>query len=139
MAAIHDQVYRQVCSALEAASSLQCIHIDHTRSISPSSLHGAASIETMASLVTDDDALAILGLLLAIKKTKRKDRSVCTTYIAHIQILRQIVQQTKEYNLSLCLAYVDYKKSFDSVEIQAVLQSLQHCQVDCSYINVVEC
>ncbi|CAG5018038.1 unnamed protein product [Parnassius apollo] len=59
--------------------------------------------------------------------------------IDHIHTLRQIVQKTEEYNLPLCLAYVDYEKAFDSVEIWAVLQSLQRCQVDCRYIEVLKC
>ncbi|CAK1594822.1 unnamed protein product [Parnassius mnemosyne] len=59
--------------------------------------------------------------------------------IDHIHTLRQIVQKSEEYNLPLCLAYVDYKKAFDSVEIWAVLQSLQRCQVDCRYIEVLKC
>ncbi|CAK1590319.1 unnamed protein product [Parnassius mnemosyne] len=37
--------------------------------------------------------------------------------IDHIHTLRQIVQKSEEYNLPLCLAYVDYGKAFDSVEI----------------------
>ncbi|CAK1600454.1 unnamed protein product [Parnassius mnemosyne] len=59
--------------------------------------------------------------------------------IDHIHTLRQIVQKSEEYNLPLCLAYVDYAKAFDSVEIWAVLQSLQRCQVDCRYIEVLKC
>ncbi|CAK1603556.1 unnamed protein product [Parnassius mnemosyne] len=34
--------------------------------------------------------------------------------IDHIHTLRQIVQKSEEYNLPLCLAYVDYEKAFDS-------------------------
>ncbi|CAK1587865.1 unnamed protein product [Parnassius mnemosyne] len=58
--------------------------------------------------------------------------------IDHIHTLRQIVQKSEEYNLPLCLAYVDYEKAFDSVEIWTVLQSLQRCQVDCQYIEVLK-
>ncbi|CAK1594467.1 unnamed protein product [Parnassius mnemosyne] len=59
--------------------------------------------------------------------------------IDHIHTLRQVVQKPEEYNLPLCLAYVDYEKAFDSVEIWAVLQSLQRCQVDCPYSEVLKC
>ncbi|KAF9787562.1 hypothetical protein SFRURICE_001614 [Spodoptera frugiperda] len=45
--------------------------------------------------------------------------------IDHIHTLRQIIQKTEEYNLPLCLAFVDYEKAFDSIETWAVLQSLQ--------------
>ncbi|CAG4978182.1 unnamed protein product [Parnassius apollo] len=59
--------------------------------------------------------------------------------IDHIHTLRQIVQKIEEYNLPLCLVYVDYEKAFDSIEIWAVLQSLQRCQVDCRYMEVLKC
>ncbi|CAK1589396.1 unnamed protein product [Parnassius mnemosyne] len=55
--------------------------------------------------------------------------------IDHIHTLLQIEQKT---NLPLYLAYVDYEKTFDSVEIWAVLQSLQRCQVDWRYIEVLK-
>ncbi|CAK1587053.1 unnamed protein product [Parnassius mnemosyne] len=59
--------------------------------------------------------------------------------IDHKNTLQQIVQKTKEYNLPLCLTYVDYEKAFDSVKIWAVLQSLQRCQVDYRYIEILKC
>jgi hypothetical protein len=57
--------------------------------------------------------------------------------IDHIHTLRQVIQKTEEYNLPLCLAFVDYEKAFDSIETWAVLQSLQRCQVDHRYIEVL--
>jgi endonuclease/exonuclease/phosphatase family metal-dependent hydrolase len=59
--------------------------------------------------------------------------------VDHIHTLRQVIQKTEEYNLPLCLAFVDYEKAFDSIETWAVLQSLQRCQVDCRYIEVLKC
>jgi hypothetical protein len=43
-------------------------------------------------------------------------RSIYGT-IDHIHTMRQIIQKTEEYNQLLCLAFVDYEKAFDSVEI----------------------
>ena len=57
--------------------------------------------------------------------------------VDHIHTLRQIVQKTEEYNLPLCLAFVDYEKAFDSIETWAVLESLQRCQIDSRYIEVL--
>lgn len=57
--------------------------------------------------------------------------------IDHIHTLRQVIQKTEEYNQPLCLAFVDYEKAFDSIETWAVLQSLQRCQVDYRYIEVL--
>lgn len=59
--------------------------------------------------------------------------------IDHIHTVRQIIQKTEEYNQPLCLAFVDYEKAFDSVEIWSVLESLQRCQVDWRYIQVMRC
>ncbi|KAI8438500.1 hypothetical protein MSG28_010984 [Choristoneura fumiferana] len=57
--------------------------------------------------------------------------------VDHIHALRQVIQKTEEYNLPLCLAFVDYEKAFDSIETWAVLQALQRCQVDYRYIEVL--
>jgi exonuclease III len=59
--------------------------------------------------------------------------------IDHIHTLRQVIQKTEEYNRPLCLAFVDYEKAFDSIETWAVLQSLQRCQIDYRYIEVLRC
>ncbi|KAJ2937651.1 hypothetical protein O0L34_g19326 [Tuta absoluta] len=59
--------------------------------------------------------------------------------IDHIFTVRQIVQKTEEYNLPLCLAFVDYEKAFDSIETWAVLQALQRCHIDYRYIEVLKC
>ena len=58
--------------------------------------------------------------------------------IDHIHTLRQVIQKTEEYNRPLCLAFVDYEKAFDSVETWAVLRSLQRCQIDYRYIEVLK-
>ncbi|KAI8442385.1 hypothetical protein MSG28_005904 [Choristoneura fumiferana] len=50
-----------------------------------------------------------------------------------------VIQKTEEYNLPLCLAFVNYEKAFDSIETWAVLQALQRCQVDYQYIEVLKC
>ncbi|RVE54716.1 hypothetical protein evm_000483 [Chilo suppressalis] len=59
--------------------------------------------------------------------------------IDHIHTVRQIIQKTEEYNQPLCLAFVDYEKAFDSIEIWSVQESLQRCQVDWRYIQVIRC
>ena len=46
-----------------------------------------------------------------------------TTY--HIQAINQLKEKCREYNIPLCVAFVDYEKAFDSVQTQAILTSLQ--------------
>ncbi|CAG9122094.1 unnamed protein product [Plutella xylostella] len=52
---------------------------------------------------------------------------------------RMINYDLSEYNLPLCLAFVDYEKAFDSIELWAMLQSLQRCHIDYRYIEVLRC
>ena len=42
----------------------------------------------------------------------------------HIHAINQLKQKYREYNTPLCVAFVDYEKAFDSVQIQAILTSL---------------
>ena len=37
----------------------------------------------------------------------------------------QLEEKCLEYNIPLCVAFVDYEKAFDSVQTQAILTSLQ--------------
>jgi hypothetical protein len=59
--------------------------------------------------------------------------------IDHIHTVRQIIQKTDEYSQPMCLVLVDYEMAFDSVEIWSVLESLQRCQIDWRYIQVMKC
>ena len=38
--------------------------------------------------------------------------------------LNQLKEKCREYNIPLCVAFVDYEKAFDSVQTQAILTSL---------------
>ena len=42
----------------------------------------------------------------------------------HIHTINQLKEKCREYNIPLCVAFVDYDKSFDSVQTQAILTSL---------------
>ena len=43
----------------------------------------------------------------------------------HIHAINQPKEKCREYNIPLCVAFVDYEKAFDSVQTQAILTSLQ--------------
>ena len=43
-----------------------------------------------------------------------------------------------EYNLPLCVAFVDYEKVFDSVQTQAILTSLQEQGIEDVYIEILK-
>ena len=39
----------------------------------------------------------------------------------HIHAINQLKEKCREYNIPLCVAFVDYEKAFDSVQTQAIL------------------
>ena len=56
----------------------------------------------------------------------------------HLHTLNQIIEKTSEYRQPLCLAFIDYEKAFDSIEIQAVITALQHQGVHPKYIKIID-
>ncbi|CAD6197841.1 unnamed protein product [Caenorhabditis auriculariae] len=56
----------------------------------------------------------------------------------HIHTLTQVVERHREYHLPLALAFVDYRKAFDSVEINAMLNSLVAAGIPTKYIDLIE-
>ena len=48
----------------------------------------------------------------------------------HIHIVNQLKEKCREYNIPLCIAFVDYEKAFESVQSQTVLTSLQEQGID---------
>ena len=41
----------------------------------------------------------------------------------HIHAINQLKEKCREYNIPLCVAFVNYEKAFDSVQTQAILTS----------------
>ena len=56
----------------------------------------------------------------------------------HIHALNQIIERTNEYRKPLCMAFIDYEKAFDSVEIAAVLEAIRNQGVSEVYCRVLE-
>ena len=53
----------------------------------------------------------------------------------HIHAINQLKEKCREYNIPLCVAFVDYEKAFDSVQTQAMLTSLQEQGIGDVYIQ----
>ncbi len=49
-----------------------------------------------------------------------------------------ITMKCREYNIPLCVAFVDYEKAFDSVQTQAMLTSLQEQGIEDVYIKILK-
>ncbi|CAM4690395.1 unnamed protein product [Leuciscus chuanchicus] len=56
----------------------------------------------------------------------------------HLQVLNQLLERTREYKMLLVLAFVDYEKAFDSVEINAVLLALQQQGIGDEYVALLQ-
>ena len=56
----------------------------------------------------------------------------------HIHVVNQLNEKCTEYNIPLCIAFVDYEKAFDSVQTQAVLTSLQEQGIEDVYIELLK-
>ena len=54
----------------------------------------------------------------------------------HIHAINQLKEKCREYNIPLCVAFVDNEKAFDSVQTQAILTSLQEQGIEDVYIEI---
>ena len=58
-----------------------------------------------------------------------------TTY--HIHAINQLKEKCREYNIPLCVGFVDYEKAFDSVQSHAILTSLQTQGIEDAFIDIL--
>ena len=56
----------------------------------------------------------------------------------HIHAINQLKDKCREYNIPVCVAFVDYEKAFDSVQTQAILTSLQEQGIEDVYIEILK-
>ncbi|KAK2174678.1 hypothetical protein NP493_781g01024 [Ridgeia piscesae] len=56
----------------------------------------------------------------------------------HIHVVNLLKAKCREYNITLCIAFVDYENAFGSVQIQAVVTSLQEQGIENVYIELLK-
>ena len=56
----------------------------------------------------------------------------------HIHAINQLKKKCRGFNISPCIAFVDYEKVFDSMQTQAVLPSLQEQRIEYEYIELLK-
>ena len=56
----------------------------------------------------------------------------------HIHAINQLKEKFHEFNIPLCVAFMDYEKAFDSVQTQAILTSLQEQGTEDVYIDILK-
>nr|CDJ94185.1 RNA-directed DNA polymerase (reverse transcriptase) domain containing protein [Haemonchus contortus] len=65
----------------------------------------------------------VRALGMAVSREQARFRSGYST-LYHLYVVRQLTEKCGEYRISLCLAFVDYRKAFDSVETNAMLNAM---------------
>ena len=58
--------------------------------------------------------------------------------LPNLQALNQIIEKSNEYNLPLCIGFIDYEKAFDTVEHFAIFEALRKTNVNETYINILQ-
>ena len=65
-------------------------------------------------------------------------RSKYSATTDHIHAINQLKEKCREYNIPMCVAFVDYEKAFDSIKTQAILTSLQEQGIEDVYIEILK-
>lgn len=56
----------------------------------------------------------------------------------HLQSVNQLIEKSNEYQLNLCLGFVDYQKAFDSIEHKDMFDALRNIGIEEGYICILE-
>lgn len=56
----------------------------------------------------------------------------------HIQVIEQIIEKYSEFRRPLYLAFIDYKKAFDTISHKSIWKALQNQNVNHKYINILK-
>ena len=56
----------------------------------------------------------------------------------HLQALNQIIEKSNEYDLPLCIGFIDYEKAFDTVEHFAIFEALRKANINETHINTLQ-
>lgn len=57
--------------------------------------------------------------------------------VDHIQVVDQVIEKYLEFNKPLYIAFVDYKKAFDSISHESIWESLKAVNINEKYINIL--
>ncbi|GFN76870.1 reverse transcriptase [Plakobranchus ocellatus] len=74
-------------------------------------------------------------------KTKQEGRQVLEKNFSatdHLQALNQLIEKCHEYNLSLCLGFIDCEKAFNPVEHAAMVQAFRKVNINKNYVTIID-
>jgi hypothetical protein len=55
----------------------------------------------------------------------------------HLQVVNQVLEKSREFQIPLCMVFVDYEKAFDSIETNAVTNALKRQNIPKKYIRTL--
>jgi len=58
--------------------------------------------------------------------------------VENFQTLQTLKEKCNEYNTPLYLAFIDFNKAFDSVELWAIIRGLNNARIDSRYTNLLK-
>ncbi|GFS15512.1 retrovirus-related Pol polyprotein from type-1 retrotransposable element R2 [Elysia marginata] len=56
----------------------------------------------------------------------------------YIYTLKQVIEKFNVYSLRLCVGFINYEKTFDSVEHFAIFDALRQININENYVNILE-
>ena len=66
------------------------------------------------------------------------EKAILHSTTDHLQALNQIIEKSNEYNLPLCIGFIEYEKAFDTIEHFAIFEALRKTNVNETYVNILE-
>ena len=75
---------------------------------------------------------------MKIKQESRQESEKTTAQWTTFKSLIFSERKCRDFNLPLCLIYVDFEKAFDSVEIDVILRSLKNQGIELPYIHLLK-
>lgn len=49
-----------------------------------------------------------------------------------------LIEKCTEYNVPLHMAFVDYNKAFDSIDLKTMFKAMDHARIDSRYTNLLK-
>ena len=62
----------------------------------------------------------------------------CYSTSDHLRAPNQIIEKSNEYNLKLCIVFIDFEKAFDTVEHFAIFEALRNTNINERDINILQ-
>lgn len=56
----------------------------------------------------------------------------------HLQVINQLIEKAKEYNRIVYLAFIDYKKAFDTINHEFMMKSLRNQGIEEGYVRIIK-